>query len=111
MNPTRSKPSTTYTKVASGLKAEIREDSLTLNRWASTDGQPGELGDFALSPEEAIALVAIVERHKAKWGCKACQGRGVIQTFEHGGDSSRGTGWANLKQSRCPECKGKGRSS
>lgn len=101
----------TSCKVGGGLDARFTDDRLTLTRWHTVDGLPGELGDFDLTPEQAMRLVRIIERHKTRWGCKACRGRGIIQAFETGGDSSKGTGWANLKQTRCPECRGKGAQS
>lgn len=36
--------------------------------------------------------------------CPTCQGRRYVQQFESGGDSAKGTGWANLTQHRCPTC-------
>lgn len=44
-------------------------------------------------------------------GCPECRGRGQIQRFEHGGDSSKNTGWAQYSLQRCQSCNGTGEAS
>lgn len=39
--------------------------------------------------------------------CGRCRGRGWVTKSEHGGDSSKGMGWANYTMVTCPECGGK----
>lgn len=39
--------------------------------------------------------------------CARCRGRGKVGKGEHGGDSSKGTGWANYSLVPCPDCSGK----
>jgi hypothetical protein len=36
--------------------------------------------------------------------CATCKGTKRVSKFESGGDSSKGTGWANLSSVPCPDC-------
>ena len=58
---------------------------------------------------EALVDVPLAEfphfKDCPKTPCPTCKGRGYVQHSEYGGDSAKGTGWANYSQRRCPDCK------